>query len=336
MTGTEAFLEGLYTSLDIIGQMALLVLLGFILVRRGWIGSHTLSDITRFLIDAVIPAAFILAMTRSFSFRLLEQGAVLALVAAGWIVFSYVFGTLWFKLFPGGTASRQRAVTAMMMVSNTLYLPLPVILAVTPPELHDQAIVYISLIVVPSSMAMWTACVLLLAGFGSPAPRERLKLILNPPLLSLAAGILLSAVPCARAAARLEPGAFPPLVTLFQAAGYLSQLLSPVAMLVLGGMIAGVKGRGTARLQEYGPLLSVRLLVVPAVVFALLRWVLPELPPPAGAVLLLAAAAPPATNHALIARRYGGEWELVSSVQLIVHLAALLTLPVWLALGLSL
>ncbi len=120
MNEAGAFLNGLYVSLDIIGQMALLVLLGFIMVRRGWIGDGTMSDLTRFLIDAVIPAAFILAMTRSFTFELLERGGVLALVATGWILISWLFGTLWFGR-SGISPSKDRAVTAMMMISNSLY-----------------------------------------------------------------------------------------------------------------------------------------------------------------------------------------------------------------------
>lgn len=336
MNEAGAFLSGLYVSLDIIGQMALLVLLGFIMVRRGWIGEGTMSDLTRFLIDAVIPAAFILAMTRSFTFELLERGGVLALVATGWILLSWLFGTLWFRVFPGRSPSRDRAVTAMMMVSNSLYLPLPVILAVTPPHLHDQAIVYISIIAVPSSLAMWTAGVLLLGGSGVPSVRQRLKLVFNPPLISLIAGILLTLVPGVREAARGENGAFVPLKSLFSAAGYLSSLLSPLAMLILGGMIASGMGRGEAGLRNSLPLVIIRLLLVPAVVYGLIRWALPGLPPLAATILLLVSAAPPATNHALVARRYHGEWELVASLQLVVHLAALVTLPLWLSLGLNL
>jgi len=60
-----------------------------------------------------------------------------------------------------------------------------------------------------------------------------------------------------------------------------------------------------------------------------------SVPPLAATVLILVSAAPPATNHALIARRYGGRWKLVSGLQLAVHLAALLTLPLWLSFALS-
>ena len=208
------YLAGLASSLDIIGQMAILVLLGYLMTRRGWISPGTLSDLTRVLIDLVLPCTFILAMARAFTPEFFGSGAVLAAVSAGWVIAAWLFGTVWFRLLPSGHPSRDRSVTAMMMVSNSLYLPLPVMLAVTPTALHDRAVVYISMIAVPSIIANWTVGVALLSGTG-PSTRERLKLLLNAPILSLFAGILLSFIPGVREAGRGEPGAFVTARALF-------------------------------------------------------------------------------------------------------------------------
>ncbi|MFO7626949.1 MAG: AEC family transporter [Candidatus Fermentibacteraceae bacterium] len=329
------YLAGLASSLDIIVQMAILVLLGYLMTRRGWISPGTLSDLTRVLIDLVLPCTFILAMARAFTPEFFGSGAVLAAVSAGWVVAAWLFGTVWFRLLPSGHPSRDRSVTAMMMVSNSLYLPLPVMLAVTPTALHDRAVVYISMVAVPSIIANWTVGVALLSGTG-PSARERLKLLLNAPILSLFAGILLSFIPGVREAARGEPGAFVPARALFSVMEYLGRILSPLAMIILGGMIASGRGAGRARLRFSVPLIAVRLVLIPGAVYLLVTRINTGLPPLALTALLLAAAAPPATNHALIARRYNGEWELVSKLQLAVHAAALLTLPLWLSLGLGL
>jgi hypothetical protein len=328
------YLAGLASSLDIIGQMAILVLLGYLMTRRGWIGAGTLSDLTRVLIDLVLPCTFILAMARAFTPEFFGSGAVLAAVSAGWVMAAWLFGTVWFRLLPSGHPSRDRSVTAMMMVSNSLYLPLPVMLAVTPAALHDRAVVYISMVALPSIIANWTVGVALLGGTG-PSSRERLRLLLNAPILSLFAGILLSFIPGVREAARGEPGAFVPARALFSVMEYLGRILSPLAMIILGGMIASGRSAGRARLRFSVPLIAVRLLLIPGAVYLLVTRINTGLPPLALTALLLAAAAPPATNHALIARRYNGEWELVSKLQLVVHAAALLTLPLWLSLGLG-
>lgn len=316
--------------------MALLVLVGFVMVQRRWIKDQTLSDLTRFLIDAVIPCAFILALTRSFTIELLGQGMVLALISTGWILLSWFFGMGFFRLFPGGSPERDRSVTAMMMISNSLYLPLPVILAVTPESLHDQAVVYISIVSLPSILFMWTLGVKLLSGPVKLTPSQRLKKVFNPPIVSFFIGILLSLIPGIRESARGEPGGIIVVSTVFSAMDFLSRMLSPMAMIILGGMIASATKSGRIPLRYLIPLAAVRLAVVPAAVFLLLCSGITGLPSLAATVLLLVAAAPPATNHALIARRYSGQWELVSSLQLITHLIALFTLPLWLSAGLGL
>ena len=312
------------------------MLLGFMMVRRGYMGQGTLSDLTRVLIDVVIPCTFVLAMTRSFTPELLVQSSVLALVSAGWILGALVFGTLWFRMLPGDSAARDRSVTAMMMISNSIYLPLPVILAVTPPAVHDQAVVYISITAIPSILMNWTVGVALLGGGTRPSGRERLKLMINAPIVSLFLGMALSLVPGVRETARSEPGAIAPLGTVFSVMNYLAMILSPLAMLILGGMIASREPGTRMRLRYAVPLIGVRLILAPALVYGLVRLGLLRLPALACTVLIMVAAAPPATNHTLIARKYGGEWGLVSSLQLLVHLAALFTLPVWLSLGLGL
>jgi malate permease and related proteins len=331
----ETFLRGLGTSLDAVGQMAILVLAGFLMVRRRWLGPDTLSDLTRFLIDAVIPCTFILAMTRSFTFSLFGQGMLLAVVSAGWILISWGFGAGFYRLFPGDSHARDRSVTAMMMISNSLYLPLPVILAVTPAPLHDQAVVYVSIVSLPSMLFLWTAGVRLLSGPGRLKAADRIRLVLNPPIVSLFLGVLLSLIPGVRESARGEPGGIVPLDTLFSAMDYLGALLSPLAMIILGGLIASGRKEGRVPLRYMLPLAAVRLVLVPAGVYLLVRSGLTGLPALASTVLILVAAAPPATNHALIARRYGGEWELVSSLQLSLHAFALVTLPMWLSAGLA-
>lgn len=312
------------------------MLIGYAMFRVGWIGSGTLSDLTGILINAVIPCAFILAMTRSFTPGDFLQGAKLSAVVGGFIGVSFLIGTAWFRVMPGGSRAKERSVTAMMMIPNSVYLPLPVILALTPDALQDTATVYISIAALPSTLVLWSAGVLLLNRGSSPSLKSRLKMVLNPPLLSVLAGIALALVPGVREAARGDPGAFAPLKTVFSIMGYLALMLSPLAMLVLGGLIAGGRGTGKARLRFVAPLLGIRLVLVPAVVYALIRSGILNIPALAGTVLLTTAAAPPATNLALIARRCEGEWELVSKLQLIAHLAALATLPVWLALGLGL
>lgn len=330
---SDSFLQGLYTSIDVIGQMALLVLLGYLMVRRKWIRDDTLSDLVRFLIDIVIPCTFVLAMARSFSMEILEEGLVLIIFSTAWIALSWAAGTLLYRIIPGGDPKSDRSVVAMMMISNSLYLPLPVILAVTPQHMHDQAVMYISMISLPSIAIMWTAGVKLLGKATDMTAADRLRRIFNPPIVSFFVGILISFIPGVRESARGLEGGIAPVETLMSVLEFVSRMLSPMAMIILGGMIAGA-GRIRGIPSRYVlPLILIRLIAVPLAVYAVIMNLSVE--PLAATILILVSAAPPATNHALISRRYGGRWKLVSALQLAVHLAALLTLPLWLSIALS-
>lgn len=330
---SESFLQGLYTSLDVIGQMALLVLLGFFMVRRRWIRDDTLSDLVRFLIDIVIPCTFVLAMARSFSLEILEEGLVLIIFSTTWIAVSMVTGTLLYRILPGGDPQSDRSVVAMMMISNSIYLPLPVILAVTPQHMHDQAVMYISMISFPSIAIMWTVGVKLLGKATELTAADRMKRIFNPPIVSFFVGILISFIPGVRESARGLQGGIAPVETLMSVLEFVSRMLSPMAMIILGGMIAGAGSIREISSRYVLPLILIRLIAVPLAVYAVITNLSVE--PLAATILILVSAAPPATNHALIARRYGGRWRLVSALQLAVHLAALLTLPIWLSIALS-
>ncbi len=284
MIQNTSFFDGLIMAIESIGQMGLLVLMGYMMVQRKWLSAGTLTDLTRILIDAVIPSAFILAMARSFTAELFRQGLMLAMVVTVWIIASWAFGSIWFKLLPGGEPARDRSVTAMLMIPNSIYLPLPVILAVTPAEFHDQATMYISIAALPSIAIMWTFGVILLSGASRPSPKERMKLAINAPIISLFIGILLTFVPGIREAARGEPGSIIPLRMVFSVMGYLSQTLSPLAMLILGGFIASSRSAGRFRMRYVLPLIGIRLLIVPAAVYGLIRSGMLGLPALAGTV----------------------------------------------------
>lgn len=330
---TGSFLEGLQASFDVIGQMALMVLLGYLMVRRSWIRQETLSDLVRFLVDIVIPCTFVLAMARSFSIDILKEGIVPVLFSSSWIVLSWAAGTLLYRIVPGGDPQADRSVVAMMMISNSIYLPLPVILAVTPVHMHDRAVMYISMISFPSILFMWTVGVKLMGSEEAPAAGERLKRVFNPPIVSFLAGIALSFIPGVRESARGVEGGIAPVETIMSVLEFVSRMLSPMAMIILGGMIAGVGSIRETPSRYAVPLVLIRLLAIPAAVYTILSNM--SIEPLAAIILILVSAAPPATNHVLIARRYGGKWKLVSALQLAVHLAALLTLPLWLSLALS-
>jgi predicted permease len=112
--------------------------------------------------------------------------------------------------------------------------------------------------------------------------------------------------------------------------------MAPLAMILTGALVAQCRIRHALRFRHVAATLAFRFVIVPGVVLALLRAGDVPATPLVALVLMVQAAAPPAMNTALVARRYDGEWEVVSALLLVTNLCALVALPVWMAVAMKL
>jgi len=137
------FLKGLWVSFDIICQMGLIALLGFFFVKKNWLTQQSLTDLSRMLIDGIVPCVFIVSMARGMDKTLFHHGIILSTIVLAWTVGSYLICSLAYTLNPGEKVSEDRAATAMTMIQNGIYLPLPILLAIVPKVYHDQVTIYV-------------------------------------------------------------------------------------------------------------------------------------------------------------------------------------------------
>lgn len=335
METIPTFLNSLSISSAAVLQMALVALLGYLFVKRNWLKQATLSDITRLLIDGIVPCTFMVSMTRGLNAQMFKHSYLIPITVLVWILCAYLLCRLWFWRLPADKASEDRAATAMTIVHNSLYLPLPVALAVTPQAVHDEITIYIAMATFPSMVIQWTLGVNLLSGLASPSLKERVRLVVNLPLIGFFLGIGFSMLPGFPEAAQGSAEASFIVKLIFSAMSFVGTALSPLAMIMLGAFIASTSLRGKIKARHVIPLIGIKLLGIPFVIVLLLRSHMVSVPTLGALVLILEAGAPPATNHSLVARRYNGEWELVSSLQLVVHAVAMISLPLWLALALK-
>ncbi|WP_043360771.1 AEC family transporter [Belnapia sp. F-4-1] len=151
---------------------------------------------------------------------------------------------------------------------------------------------------------------------GRLSPRRVLRqLLLNPLLLACLAGFAVAL------AGGLPPGVKPLLQSLGQASVALGLLcvgaaLSPGA---LGG-----------RLPLQLATSAIKLLLMPALTFALGRWFGLEPLPLAAAVTFMAL--PTATTSYVMARAMGGDAPLMAAITSLEHMLAVATLPCWILL----
>lgn len=320
-----------------IATLFLLALLGWLAVRRKILSDAGVDGVTRLLVDLVVPAKIITAFLAGLDGRTLDK--VGAVVLAMLVLLGFGLAVAWLatRLWRGKRAAEDRALLALSASQNGVYLPLPLMLAITPAALHNEATILIGGVFLVLAATQWTLVVCLLRGEAErDAARENWRAALlaplNGPVLGVLVGCLLAFFPPLADAARSD--APPPwLAVPLGAATLLGDAMPPLAMIVLGMMIGRCEVRGSLSWRDVVVPCAVRFVLTPLLFVWMLGWGPFEWASPLMAVaLIIQAAAPPGTNLSLIARRYGGDWETVSSVLLVTYTVGLFVVPAWAAL----
>lgn len=334
-----SLLNAFSISFEAIFKLFLIAFVGFVFVRKGYISDDGINGLTRLMIDVIVPCALGISMIKGFRVELLEEYSSLLLFPALWIPLSAVMALGFFRLWRGKNPAQDRAATALAAVQNSFYIPLPIVLAILHPDLHALAIVLIGISVLPVSPLQWTLGTWLVMGEKAAAARDwKMSFFhtLNLPVLGIIGGALLSLLPPFVSAAQGDPESFLPLRLVLSAMGMIGTAMGPMAMIILGALIARCTiGKGMS-IRLLIPVVLIRFGIVPGIMYWLLSIGFIPAAPLLAFVLMLEAAAPSAMNLALAAKRYGGEWETISSLLLVVNLIGVLVLPFWMALGLRL
>lgn len=314
--------------------LVLISFFGWIAVRKRLIDADAVNGLTRILVDLVVPAKILMIVAKNLNEQTVRECAYMILAMIALSVFAYAFGYAAVKIWKSTRDSEatNNSIIGMCLMHNCFFLPLPLSLAIAPPEQRDLVALYTTSGYVILLAIQWSVGATLLSGGGkSLSWKERLRPLLNLPLAGICLGIVLSQIPVVAAAANGLPA--PLYVTVpLGAAKVLGDAMTPVAMLVLGMMIAQCRLGKFLTVRAVGITLLFRLVVAPAVFLAIIYALnLLENYPVLALALMIQAPMPPSTVVPIIARRFGGDWETISSTLLIATLVSMFTIPLWLA-----
>lgn len=311
---------------------------GFVLARRNILGDQAIQSITTLVVVLILPARILIALLEGMSPERLRDCALLVLIMVMMNLIGVGIGWVATRLWRGPT-SEDRTIWAMAGMQNGVYLPLPLALAIVPEEMKTLATLYIAGAFMAMSSTQWTLGVWLLRERTDVADglswHQRLLGLVNPPIVTIFVGIALSQIPGLRELATGEVH-YAPLTLVLDAVRKTGSALEPLAMLILGLMIGRCRVRHRLSPRALVIPMLVRQFLAPAAFIALIHtpvlgWASPLL----ALVMVIEAAAPSATNLTIVARRVGGDWELISAVLLVAYLASVLTMPFWVALILA-
>lgn len=169
---------------------------------------------------------------------------------------------------------------------------------------------------------VWSLGVVLICG---GAKNLRLASLLRGPLLAVCVSLLLAWSGLGQYVAQ------PPLM---KAAEMIGAVATPVCLILFGCSMYDLSRRFRWQPRMLSAGILARLVLAPALIL-LLAWALP-LDPLVRRIMVIQSAIPSAVIPVILAKRFGGQPDVGTQILLATTLCSILTLPLWLAMGMAL
>ena len=265
-----------------IAIMALLMAVGILLSRRGFLSPQGTKDLGAILLRIIIPCVIVKSYITTYSReRLLELAlsAGLALVA-----FILAMGIAYLVY-----GKRRRIENFAAAFCNAGFIGIPLAQAV----IGDEGVFYMAASVALLNLFQWTYGVYIMTDRKDSIRAK--TIVKNPVVIAIVVGIalFLSRLPV------------PGIVT--STLGYIAGMNTPVAMILMGTYMAKLPWRKLLDKRAYGCVLF-RLVIIPAVVL-LVFWALPISNQNVALAAYLAAATPVGANICVFAQQYDCDYE---------------------------
>ncbi|MGI6256187.1 MAG: AEC family transporter [Acutalibacter sp.] len=292
------------TVISKVGVMLLLIMVGYVVSKKGMLTERGTSEINTLLLQIVTPCLIVNSFltsegTLSVGELLLSVGtSALALVLS--IVVSWGF----FRKEPEG---RQKVLRFAAIFSNSGFMGLPLVEGIV----GSEGVMYGSFFIVVFNIFCWTYGFRMMSG----GQKMSLKvLLLNPGIIGLIFGLPIYFLRIPIPAVISEP------------VGFLSALNTPLAMLVVGSYIAKVELHSFVSDLAVYKASALRLLVAPGLFLLLLLVIRPE--PNLFITNMIQASCPVAANTVLFAVQYKRDSTLASKMVAVSTVLSIITIPI--------
>ncbi len=314
MTGTYA------TLLAAVAPVFLVILAGFAIRRAGWLTEEADGSMMRVVVNLLFPCLILDNILGNPAVEQLGNVILAPIVGAGTALLG--FALCWFAapVFGVRNPVARRTFAFTVGLYNYGYIPLPLIQKLFPPPTVGILLVHN----VGVETALWTAGLALISGGVAGGEKSRWRRILNVPTVAILTALTLHFL----GARWWMPG-----VALSAVHG-IGAAAIPMGLILTGAtfcdQVRFLSWKNSAADSIGAALL--RLGVLPACMLALARWL--PCPIELRHVMVIQAAMPCAVVPVLLAKHYGGEPALALRIILVTSLLSLLTIPLWIQVGL--
>lgn len=330
----EIWLKAFQSILIPMAGLLAMVIMGVIIAKLKVLDEEGTGTVTRLLVALLLPLMIFTNIVEHFQPWSKEYAGWYLLPVSALVLTTvgYALGWLTHALLGRPQALRRIMFATMCGWQNAGYIAIPLVYALFAGATRDQMLVYLFLFILGMSPTQWSIVPYnVMRASQRTGERIEWRRLLTPPFIANISAITLCMIGLPQL---IDPKALTQMLTPLKAVG---DTTVPIIMVLLGAMLTQTKGESRLGPRFALGLIFVKLILLPAIMMCLLmalsaRW---EINRGIAAIILLQTAVPPATGLVVIGRRYGSP-EVVSLInQAIIwsYLAALITLPAWLALG---
>lgn len=289
-----------------VGLFVIYILAGLLLVKTKVLNRETLEPISKFVIKMALPLMVFINITDGTDKKNLYESWPILVIAVGFYICIYAAGAMAVKFFKQ-QESRVGIYRAMLLFGNIGFIGLPMISSVFP----ENGILYASVFMLIDQFMLWTLGVKLTSPTGEGG--FKLKKMINPATVAIVLAIVLKFT-----------GIRIPIL-LDTAFSKIGSTASPLAMIYVGGIFAGISLKKYLReISLYGIVL-LKMILAPVFLFLILG-----LFPVSGELRLatsLIVGMPTMTTVVMMANASGLDGDYALGGVFITTISGIITLP---------
>ena len=280
--------------------------MGYLAHRLGYLGGETDQKLSKIILNITMPCLIVASVATGDELPGAAEILSVLKVAAVFYGMELLLSTVVPRLL-GGTDKQKGVWRYTLVFPNMAFIGYPVAVALFGPE----ALFYAVILVLPFNLLAYSLGPLMLAG----RAKFRWQQLTSPCIIASVIALVVA----------LGHIQLPAIVG--ECAGFVGNLTTPLSLLVVGSLLAGLSVGKVFASHRLWALTAVRLLVLPALLWLLLGWMNVEPPMVAGIAVILMAM-PTAVNGSMLSMEYGGDTECMAQITFLTTLVSIITIPV--------
>ncbi|MBO0453531.1 AEC family transporter [Candidatus Enterococcus murrayae] len=279
-----------------------LMFIGYFLTYKQWFSNQIGDAFSKLVLQIALPCNMFLTITKNFSrseFLQLVGGTVIPLLS---MLLTFAISFAYRRIFQI-TPARKGIFTTMFTCSNTIFIGLPINLAI----FGEQAVPYVLLYYIVNTTLFWTLGIYFIASDNPQIEQAKvsfhlvpiLKKIFSPALMGFLIGLC---------AVLLNINVSDSIATFFS---YLANLTTPLSMFVIGIIVYNVGIKNLPLNKDIIGVIIGRYIISPLIVWLLGQWI--SVPPLMLSVFIIQAAMPVQNSVPILARSYDADQQFAAS-----------------------